>query len=160
MYLLDTNVFVTPKQTYYGFDFVPGFWTSLLSAHTKLSVHSVRSVYLELQDYKDELSQWAETIAPRSLFLEPDDQTVAAITEIIAWANSQDFTEPARREFQASADLELIATAQATGKTVVTLEKSKPESKKSIKIPDVCNAFNIKYTDPFTMLRQLGVSFA
>lgn len=152
-------MFVTPKQTYYGFDLVPGFWISLVKAHTNLTVHSVRSVYLELQDYKDELSQWVETIAPRSLFLEPDDQSVAAIIEIITWANSQDFTEPARREFQASADLELIATARATGKTVVTLEKSNRESKKSIKIPDVCNAFNIKWMDPFVMLRQLGVSF-
>lgn len=160
MYLLDTNVFVTPKQTYYGFDLVPGFWISLINAHTNLTVHSVRAVYLELQGYIDELSEWAKTTVPRSLFLEPDEQTVATITAIVEWAKSQTFTEPAQREFQASADLELIATAHATGKTVVTLETSSPESKKSIKIPDVCRAFNIKYTDPFTMLRQLGVSFA
>jgi hypothetical protein len=48
MYLLDTNVFVTPKQTYYGFDLVPGFWVSLITAHANLTVHSVRAVYLEL----------------------------------------------------------------------------------------------------------------
>lgn len=160
MYLLDTNVFVTPKRTYYGFDFVPGFWTSLLSSHTSLAVHSVRAVYLELQEYDDELSEWAQVIAPRSLFLDPDTQTIAAITAIVEWASNQNFTEPAQREFQSSADLELIATAHATGKTVVTLETSSPESKKNIKIPDVCRAFNIKCTDPFTMLRQLGVSFA
>lgn len=159
MYLLDTNVFVTPKQTYYGFDLVPGFWISLINAHTNLSVHSVRAVYLELQDYLDELSEWAKITAPRSLFLEPDAQTVAAITTIVEWASAQAFTEPARRVFQASADLELIATAHAMGKTVVTLERPSRDSKKSIKIPDVCNAFNIKWMDPFAMLRQLGVSF-
>jgi hypothetical protein len=159
MYLLDTNVFVTPKQTYYGFDLVPGFWVSLITAHANLTVHFVRAVYLELQGYIDELSEWAKVTAPRSLFVEPDEQTVAAIAAIVEWAKAQTFTEPAQREFQASADLELIATAYAMGKTVVTLETSSPESKKSIKIPDVCRAFNIKYTDPFTMLRQLGVSF-
>lgn len=159
MYLLDTNVFVTPKQTYYGFDLAPGFWISLINAHSNLTVHSVRAVYLELQAYIDELSEWAKIIAPRSLFLEPNAQTVASITAIVEWSRTQAFTESAQREFQASADLELIATAHAMGETVVTLETSNPDSKKSIKIPDVCRAFSIKYTDPFSMLRQLGVSF-
>lgn len=159
MYLLDTNVFVTPKQRYYGFDIVPGFWTSLLSAHTNLTVHSVRAVYFELQNFADELSEWAKSTAPRTMFIEPDTGTFDSISTIVQWASTQDFTEPAQREFNASADLELIATAHSTGKTVVTLETSSPDSRKSIKIPDVCMAFNIEYMDPFTMLRQLGVRF-
>lgn len=28
-YLLDANVFVTPYQNYYPFDFTPGFWNQL-----------------------------------------------------------------------------------------------------------------------------------
>lgn len=45
----------------------------------------------------------------------------------------------------------------ATGATVVTREQPAPESKKKIKIPDVCNAFDVGWTDPFSLYRSLGM---
>ena len=45
----------------------------------------------------------------------------------------------------------------ATPATLVTREQPAPDSKKKIKIPDVCNAFDVKWTDPFSLYRTLGL---
>jgi hypothetical protein len=60
----------------------------------------------------------------------------------------------------ASADLKLIAHAMASGGTVVTREQPAPDSKKKIKIPDVCNAFQVPWTGPFGAYRALGLRLA
>ena len=59
--------------------------------------------------------------------------------------------------FMASADLKLIAHAMVSQATLVTREQPAPDSKKKIKIPDVCNAFNVVWTDPFSAYRTLGL---
>ncbi|MGL5096417.1 MAG: DUF4411 family protein, partial [Planctomycetia bacterium] len=33
LYLLDSNVFITAKNSYYAFSICPGFWDSLLHFH-------------------------------------------------------------------------------------------------------------------------------
>ena len=50
-----------------------------------------------------------------------------------------------------SADLRLDAPAQALGAAVVTREKSEPNSRKVVKIPDVCNENGVAWTDPFAV---------
>jgi hypothetical protein len=157
MYLLDSNVFITAKNSYYGFDFVPGFWGALHAGNAAQSVFSVRAVYDEMQALGDDLSRWVKLPASRSIFLAPDSSTIASISTISEWASGQSYTPSAQREFLSVADLPLIAHAHAHSDTVVTLEKSQPDSKKRILIPDVCNAFGVTCISPFVMLRQLGV---
>ena len=48
MFLLDANTFITPKNSYYGFDLAPGFWTWLERAHAAGWVASVEAVRQEL----------------------------------------------------------------------------------------------------------------
>lgn len=45
----------------------------------------------------------------------------------------------------------------AAGSTLVTREQPAPESKTKIKIPDVCTAFGVVWTDPFSLYRALGM---
>ena len=45
------------------------------------------------------------------------------------------------------------------GATVVTHEKSHPNSKKRVLVPDVCNAFHVPYMDTFDLLECLNVKF-
>jgi hypothetical protein len=40
--------------------------------------------------------------------------------------------------------------------TLVTREQPAPKSKTKIKIPDVCQAFGVARTDPFSTYRALG----
>ena len=81
------------------------------------------------------------------------------MTELAVWSTdpSRSFRQAAVDEFLGSADLKLIAHAIAVGATVVTRERSEPESRKKIKIPDVCIAFGVDWTDPFSAYRSLGM---
>jgi Domain of unknown function (DUF4411) len=47
-YLLDTNVLIAAKNTYYGFDFCAAFWDWLDVAHQAGTVFSIERVYDEL----------------------------------------------------------------------------------------------------------------
>lgn len=55
-------------------------------------------------------------------------------------------------------DAWIIAYAKANNATVVTHEVSAPKSTK-VKIPDVCDYFDIKHINTFEMLQRLGVVF-
>jgi len=84
---------------------------------------------------------------------------VAAMAELAAWAYepSRQYRQDAVDEFMASADLKLVAHAMVSGATVVTREQPAPDSTKRIKIPDVCNEFQVSWTDPFSAYRALGL---
>ena len=44
-------------------------------------------------------------------------------------------------------------------RTVVTNEQSAPESRKEVKLPDVCDQFGVRRDHTFTMLRSLSIQF-
>ena len=53
----------------------------------------------------------------------------------------------------------LVAHDVVSGKTVVTNEQPRPESRNQIKLPDVCNAFSVDFEDTFAMLHKLNVQY-
>ena len=58
------------------------------------------------------------------------------------------------------ADCYLVADALESGYEVVTLETlSQPTAIKRIKIPNVCNAFDVNYVTPFEVLRRERAHF-
>ena len=150
-YLLDTNVFVSAKRTYYGFGLCPGFWEWLDQAHATGIVASVEAVYDELIDFGDELSEWAR--ARRPFFLPVTTSELVSVARVNRWANdSAAYDAAAKTEFASVADSFLIAQALAGGHTVVTHEVIS-DSKKRIKIPNAATALGVKWCDPFHMLR-------
>jgi hypothetical protein len=157
-YILDTNIFIEAKRRYYAFDLCPGFWDSLLYHNSIGNLESIDHVKGELSE-GDDLDTWKKQA---SGFFAPTDSpsTLTAYREIIQWAQSHiNFTDSAKSEFADDADAWVIAYAKANNVTVVTHEISAPDSRKKIKIPDVCKHFNVKYTNTFEMLRKLGVVF-
>lgn len=158
MYVLDSNAFMEANRLYYAFDIAPGFWTWLGDPSLAGQVASIEAVKDEITAGTGDLVDWARA-RPTAFWLTDTASVVAAMAELSAWA-----TDPARQyrqeaidEFLDSADYKLIAHALPTGATVVTREQPAPESKKKIKIPDVCNAFDVPWTDPFTLYRALGM---
>ncbi|MCH8165470.1 MAG: DUF4411 family protein, partial [Planctomycetes bacterium] len=54
-------------------------------------------------------------------------------------------------------DVWVIALAQATNGTVVTEETSAPDAKRKAKIPDVCDALGIQWTNTLGFMRGCGI---
>lgn len=159
-FLLDANVLIAAKNSYYGFDLCPGFWEALLAAHTSRSVFSLDRVRDELLRVDDDLVHWVNNL-PESFFLSSADQnTIARFGDMQRWAQqNQQFLPSAREQFAKAADCWLMASAKAHGHTVVTLEAFNVDIRKSIKIPNVCQHFSIPYVNTFVMLKALRTSF-
>jgi hypothetical protein len=158
-YILDANVFIEAYKRYYAFDLCPGFWRSIEHYGAQCLLASIDRVRDELQE-GDNLDTW-KSQAPEPLFLPTDtEETLAAYVEIIQWAQKQTrLNDGAKTEFAQGVDAWLIAFAKANNLTMITHEQPAPESKKDIKIPDVCKAFNIECKNTFDMLRDLQISY-
>ena len=74
-----------------------------------------------------------------------------------AWVGSRDFTPAAIAAFTGSAaDYLLVAYAKEHEHVLVTHERSDPNAKARIFIPDACIALGVEYADTFKMLRETG----
>ena|GEM_PF-3503404 len=126
VYLLDSDTLIRAKNEHYGFDLCPGHWNWLDNEHAAGKVFSVRKVYDELLAGQDDLSDWAKQRKP--FFLEPNDATRASLAEVSAWANGTQYQPNAVNLFLHKADYFGMAEGHASKMTVVTYEKSAPNS--------------------------------
>ena len=156
LYVLDSDVFMTAARTYYAFDVAPAFWKSLEREAANNRVRSIDRVKHEIDRGKDDLKQWANG-SFHAWFESTDDlDVVDAYRQIMEWVSREPFSPAAKDEFANAADGWLIAYAKAKACVVVTNEKPQ-NTKRKIKIPNVCQAFGVPYTDTFGMMRALGV---
>ena len=174
-YLLDTNILVNAKRTYFGFDICPDFWGWLLHENNQGNIFSIDEVHEEIvnpkdrsnnplpnthQSYNDDLSQWAEGEG-NSLFLTHNQESVNGYIELSRWINNHAIYTPKAKSLflrPSNADPFLIGHALTSSKnTVVTLEVS-DKTQREIKIPDVCRHFNVNCITPYDMLRELSAT--
>lgn len=160
-YVLDANVFIQAHRLHYAFDICPGFWNALARQHRFGAVCSIDRVKAELVDEGDELSEWVKTTVPGDFFKGTADQRVIeAFGRMVNWVQGEDqFTPEAKAAFASDADGWLIAFARVNGLVVVTHEEYAPQAKKSVKIPNVCIEFDVKYCSTFDLLRAVKEQF-
>lgn len=162
-YIVDSDVFITAKNLYYAFDLCPGFWASVVHHHREGRVFSVDRVRGELlQGHEEEdLVRWVRSEVPDGFFFPVDTAAVIhAYTDIMLWVNRHPrYFDQAKAKFAAGADGWLVAYARVHDAIVVTNEQSAPESRREVKLPDVCDQFDVDHDNPFAMLRALNVQF-
>ena len=163
IYLVDSDVFITAKNLYYSFDICPGFWKSMMHHHLEGRVFSIDRVRSELLagQRTDDLVRWVKEQVPKEFFLPVDTTLVThAYKRVMLWAQSQpQYFDYAKANFATGADGWLVAYGRAHGATVVTNERSAPESRRQIKLPDVCDQFGVQRYNTFEMLRALNAGF-
>jgi hypothetical protein len=161
VFLLDANVLITAKNSYYGFSLCPGFWDALVAAHQQNRVFSLDKVRDELLKGDDDLVTWVKTKVPEGFFLNSVDADVVKHFGVMQnWAaQNAKFTPGAREDFARVADGWLVAAAQAKGLVVVTLEGHQPEARRRVPIPNVCRQFSVRHANTFEMLRALRATF-
>jgi len=156
-YLLDANVFIQAKNGHYGFDFCPAFWDWLIEQNQAGNVASVDKVRNELFAKNDPLKDWA-VMRGGNFFLKPDASVISNLTNVSACVEGKEYYPGAVSKFLDSADYWLIAHALAHERIVVTHEV-KSNSKKEVKIPDVCAILNLQCMNTFEMLRREQARF-
>lgn len=160
-YLLDSDVFIQAQRQYYRFKLCPGFWDCLLWHCKQGTVVSIDKVRKEIEIGKDDLADWIKDACPKRFF-EPtsDSEVTNQYGQMVSWVqNKPQYLPEAKAEFAASADGWLAAYAKQNDRIVVTREVSAPESRKAVKIPDLCRAFKVPCIDTFDMLGDLQIEF-
>jgi hypothetical protein len=159
-YVLDANVFIEAHKRYYAFDICPGYWTALLDRHKGGHIRSIDRVRVEMLSQGDALSDWIKLV-PGSFFAATSDSAVvAAFGSMMTWVQGQtQYLPVAKADFARVADGWLAAYAQKQGLTVVTDEVANPAARRRVPIPNLCDAFGVKWINTFGLLRALSVAF-
>jgi len=160
-YLLDANVFIEAKRRYYAFDICPGYWEALLAHHEGERLASIDRIRNELLRGHDDLTEWVEREIPGTFFLSTADARVTRyFGEMMRWVQEQaHFLPAAKAEFAQEADGWLAAYAKAYDFMLATHEVLNHASRNRVPLPNVCEAFNVPYTNTFDMLRGLETQF-
>ena len=150
-YLLDTNTFIEAKNDYYRFSFCPGYWDWLLQKNQEEIIYCVDKIKAELLAGNDDLTEWTKK-SPDKLFIKPTANLGQSLALVSQWTNSRNFTDAAKTVFFNSADYYLIAYAHSLSYTLVTRERSDPNSRRRVKIPDACLGVGVRYISPFELM--------
>ena len=164
-YIVDSNFFIQAHRSIYPLDVVQSFWLKVKSLSHKeiiVSIDKVKNEIYNNSSHEDELKIWCEENLPKEFFINTDS-VLSNYISIVNWVNSMSdhYTANAVQEFLETdlADPWLIAFAMSNNWIIVTYEKSEPFIKRKIKIPEVCNQFNVKYINTIEMFRELNESF-
>jgi hypothetical protein len=160
-YILDANVFIQAHRFYYPFDLFPGFWNWLKQENKKKSIGTIDWVYNEIKTGNDQLFDWMKNLDFDQWVLKCDDEQTQAHYADIANQVMEDthYTQQAKDLFLSRADSWLIAKVRALGITLVTEERSNPQKRNQIFIPDICKKYNIPCINTIGLIRKLGGHF-
>ena len=79
MYLIDTNILITAKNSYYPFDFCSGFWAFVQDKLVGNDINLISSVQREILAHDDEIANWVLNLNPTVL-----DDTAAEVQAIFS----------------------------------------------------------------------------
>lgn len=159
MYLLDANTYIQAKNLHYRMCFCPAYWDWLDQQYDVSALASIRIVYDELTEGDDELSDWVKERRDHFMPVASDEiqQKFGEVAQHVAELDGkkQEYTA----QFLSKADPWLVAAAATTGATIVTHEIRVPDNSSKVKIPNICEAFEVPYISTFQLLSNLQVRF-
>lgn len=164
VFIVDSNFFIQAHRDRYPLDIVLSFWEKVKQLAHEGKIISIDKVRNEIYDKNDDLELWCRNNLPNDFFKD----TTSVLTEysqIVNWAvsKSNHYSQAAINEFldadEADAFIIAYALANKQERIIVTQEISQPEMKKKIKIPEPCNALNVRYLNTMEMFRELNEKF-
>ena len=164
IYLLDTNFFIQAHRVSYPLDVAHSFWGKVKQLAEAGKILSIDKVKNEIFGNNDLLEHWCKENLPEDFF-RATSEVVSSYQDVVQWvmSKSDHYNANAISEFLDAddADAFIVAYALANPETriIVTHEISEPHRKNKVKIPDVCYALDIRFTDTMGMFRALGEGF-
>lgn len=161
LYVLDSNTFIQAHRINYPMDVFPGFWNTIKQLASENKIISIDKVREEIKANEDTLRKWMDENLDENFFHSTESpEILSEYSKIIQWAHSGMYNENAKKTFMdyARADAWLISFCRLNDYVLVTQEVSAPDSRRSIKIPDACNANNVRWVNTLNMFRALKIS--
>lgn len=158
IYLLDSNYWIYGMRAY-PLDLFPSFWDKMESHIVNSDVVIHQTVLDEIRCKDDTLKTWFDSLKSYKP-MKTSKNIMPDYLKIIGWAENAGYTKEAIAEFedQSRADAWLCAESKLNNYVLVTNEK-RSNSKNKIKIPNVCDQFNIDCIDNFSFMRSFNFKF-
>ena len=161
-YIIDTNIFVDAHNRYYPMSCFPGFWEFLTYHFNQGTFVSSNFSFKEMKDYGDDLSKWIKM--NKNFFIADDSPDVQMnFGKVSRYVSSHPIWESSNKAnfLKAGvADGFVIAHAMSYDATVVSNEKLETDIKcKKVKIPNVCQHFNIRCINSDQFIKELQPVF-
>lgn len=162
-YVVDSNFFIQAHRAHYPFDVAVSFWDKVKQlAHTQRII-SIDKVKDEIYGHNDTLEDWCRINLPQDFF-KTTNSVMREYARISNWAQAKkdQYRPRAIQEFLGSAEADAFLVAYVLNNDdtkIITQEVSAPNIKTKIKIPEVCNAFNVEFMNVINMFRDLGETF-
>lgn len=164
VYVVDSNFFIQAHRETYPLDVAFSFWNKVKELALDGKIISIDKVKDEVYNKNDALEAWCKLNLPNDFFKDTS-VVLAEYQQVVGWAVSKSahYSQNAINEFldadEADAFLVAYAMKDATSRTIVTQEISRPEMKSKIKIPEPCAAFNVRFIKAIEVFRELGETF-
>lgn len=165
LYVLDTNVLITARDQYYGFDQVPEFWDWLLHQAKLKRVGVPREALDEILDGKphhgrDLLYEWARSKGNQPV-LDLGAADVHLVQQVLDQGYSSNLTESQVSALRADPFIVAHALVDRANRCVVSNENPKPTRQPhNRKIPDACAKLKIQCITATALFRLLKFSTA
>lgn len=156
IYWVDSDVLIQSKNGPYGLDFAPTFWKWLEQCIVDGKIRSPMWVHKELTEYKDDLADWAKARKAEGLFFVDAGHSVQSVYQTIANHVTSVYVAAQVAKFLAGADGWVIAHARESNGIVVTHEATVNKNSKKVKIPNVCDHFNVPCMNLQDMRKAIG----
>lgn len=139
--------------------FCPAYWDWLDQQYQQGTLASIISVYDELIKQDDELSDWAKERKNQFLGITATDiqEKFANVAQYVGSLSNKNQEDVAI--FLGGADPWLIAKAALDNATIVTHEVLVPPESRKVKLPNICEHFQVKHITTFNLLRMLNARF-
>jgi len=164
VYVVDSNFFIQAHRDSYPLDIAFSFWNKVKQLADEGKIISIDKVKSEIYDKNDALEEWCKANLPEDFFKD-SSPVMAEYGYVSAWAYSrnQHYLTNALNEFldadEADAFIVAFVLADKNNSVVVTQETSEPNRKNKVKIPEACNALNVRYLNTMEMFREMGEGF-
>lgn len=164
-YLLDSNVFIASSRSFYAIDIAPSFWSKMEELLKTDNVIIINYVHLELTKGKDFLNNLMKSVIP--LNVKDDEKIIQAYADVIGYINECGYYSRAGIKTWAeetTADPWLIAAAKVYEGIIISFEQkagnlSRGCNSGKIKLPDVAQAFQIRYENLYFFMREFGIQW-
>ncbi len=164
LYLIDSSVLITAKNTYYPIDRVPEFWSWLRHNGNEGYVKIPLEIWEEIEDGpkdgdKDALLAWLQEDGCKEALLLEEEADIDLVRRVTDEGYAVDLTDDEIEQMGRDPFLIAYAFAAPAERCVVTTEVSRPgRQRQNRHIPDVCNTLGIPCCDTFQLIRTLGFS--
>ena len=155
LYLLDANVPIDANRYYYPMDRVPQFWEWLIALAQSRQIKIPREICEEVSERTDAVSNWLKENSADMLLQETPSPPM--VSRVILEGYAPDLTDDEIEKTGKDPFLIAYALADSINRTVVSNEVSRPTIKRANRhVPDVCQHFNIRPINVFTLIQELN----